>query len=249
MDSSVSEMLQLPSFFVFLASLFFLLMLFKYWKKSQTKGLSKLPPGPKQLPIIGNLHQLIGALPHHAITDLCNKHGPVMKLQLGEIFAVIISSPEAAKEVLKTSEISFAQRPKVYASEIMFHSTSILFAPYNEFWRQLRKISVMELLSAKRVLSSRSIREEEVWNLVEFIAASEGHSINLSDKIYTMTNDVVSRAAFGDKCKYQHEFTLLLGEILRLAAGFNIVDLYPSLTFYSLHEWDEACIDENSEKN
>ncbi|PQP92739.1 premnaspirodiene oxygenase-like [Prunus yedoensis var. nudiflora] len=161
MDSSISDMLQLPSFFVFLASLFFLLMLFKYWKKSQTKGLSKLPPGPKQLPIIGNLHQLIGALPHHAFTDLCNKHGPIMKLQLGEIFAVIISSPEAAKEVLKTSEISFAQRPNVYAAEIMsYDHSSILFAPYNEYWRQLRKISVMELLSAKRVRSFRSIREE-----------------------------------------------------------------------------------------
>ncbi|XP_016649691.1 PREDICTED: premnaspirodiene oxygenase-like [Prunus mume] len=232
MDSSVSEMLQLPSFFVFLASLFFLLMIFKYWKKSQAKGLSKLPPGPKQLPIIGNLHQLIGALPHHAVTDLCNKHGPVMKLQLGEVFAVIISSPEAAKEVLKTSEISFAQRPEVYAVEIMAYDNSgIVFAPYNEYWRQLRKISMMELLSTNRVRSFKSIREEEVWNLVEFVAASEGHTINLSDKIYTMTNDVVSRAAFGNKCKYQHEFTLLVGEIIPLAGGFNIADLYPSLTF------------------
>ncbi|XP_021834049.1 premnaspirodiene oxygenase-like [Prunus avium] len=232
MDSSVSEMLQLPSFFVFLASLFFLLMLFKYWKKSQAKGLSKLPPGPKQLPIIGNLHQLIGALPHHAITDLCNKHGPVMKLQLGEIFAVIISSPEAAKEVLMTSEISFAQRPKDYVVEMMSYAhSSFVLAPYNEYWRQLRKISMMELLSAKRVRSFRSIREEEVWNLVEFIAASEGHTINLSDKIYTMTNNVVSRAAFGNKCKSQQEFTLLLGEIVLLVGGFNIVDLYPSLTF------------------
>ncbi|KAH0981085.1 hypothetical protein GBA52_008262 [Prunus armeniaca] len=232
MDSSVSEMLQLPSFFVFLASLFFLLMIFKYWKKSQAKGLSKLPPGPKQLPIIGNLHQFIGALPHHAVTDLCNKHGPVMKLQLGEVFAVIISSPEAAKEVLKTSEISFAQRPEVYAVEIMSYDHSgIVFAPYNEYWRQLRKISMMELLSTNRVRSFKSIREEEVWNLVEFVAASEGHTINLSDKIYTMTNDVVSRAAFGNKCKYQHEFTLLVGEIIPLAGGFNIADLYPSLTF------------------
>ncbi|ONI21577.1 hypothetical protein PRUPE_2G073800 [Prunus persica] len=232
MDSSVSKMLQLPSFFVFLASLFFLLMLFKYWKKSQAKGLSKLPPGPKQLPIIGNVHQLIGALPHHAVTDLCNKHGPVMKLQLGEIFAVIISSPEAAKEVLKTSEISFAQRPEVCAVEIMAEDHSgIVFAPYNEYWRQLRKISVMELLSANRVRSFRSIREEEVWNLVEFIAASEGHTINLSDKIYTMSNDVVARAAFGNKCKYKHEFILLLEETMLFVGGFNIADLYPSLTF------------------
>ena len=46
-----------------------------------------------------------------------------------------------------------------------------------------------------------------------------------------MTCNVVSRAAFGKRCKDQHDFTTLLGEIVRLAGGFNIADLYPSLTF------------------
>ncbi|XP_034198077.1 cytochrome P450 71D8-like [Prunus dulcis] len=65
----------------------------------------------------------------------------------------------------------------------------MVFSPYNEYWRHLRKITVMELLSVNRVWSFRSIREEEVWDLIEFIASSEGLSINLSDKIYTMTSD------------------------------------------------------------
>ncbi|KAI9178400.1 hypothetical protein LWI28_026024 [Acer negundo] len=46
-----------------------------------------------------------------------------------------------------------------------------------------------------------------------------------------MTSNVVSRAAFGKRCKDQHDFTTLLGEIVGLAGGFNIADLYPSLTF------------------
>ncbi|ONI21578.1 hypothetical protein PRUPE_2G073900 [Prunus persica] len=64
----------------------------------------------------------------------------------------------------------------------------LVFSPYNEYWRHLRKITVMELFSVNRVWSFRSIREEEVWDLIEFIASSEGRSINLSDKIYTMTS-------------------------------------------------------------
>ncbi|TXG49327.1 hypothetical protein EZV62_025202 [Acer yangbiense] len=225
MDSSIS-------FSVLLASLLIiLLMLVRLWKTSKGKG--RVPPGPKKLPIIGNLHQLTGGgLPHHTVTRLCEKFGPVVKLQLGEVVAVVISSPEAAKEVLKTNEISFAQRPEVYAVEIMsYDHSSIVFSPYNNYWRQLRKISVLELLSTRRVQSFRSIREEEVWDLVEFISASQERSINLSDRIFTMTSNVVSRAAFGKRCKDQHDFTTLLGEIVRLAGGFNIADLYPSLTF------------------
>ncbi|KAJ4703400.1 Cytochrome P450 [Melia azedarach] len=231
MDSSITEMPQFPSFAVLLTSLLFFLMLVRYWRK-KTQGKRKLPPGPKQLPVIGNLHQLSGGLPHHTVTTLCKKFGPIMNLRLGQIVAVIISSPEAAKEVLKTNEIMFAQRPEVYAVEVMsYDHSSFVFSPYNDYWRQLRKISVLELLSAKRVLSFRSIREEEIWDLVEFISFSEGQTINLSEKIFAMTNNVVSRAAFGKKCKDGHDFTKLLEEIMSFAGGFDIADLFPSLTF------------------
>ncbi|XP_031264791.1 premnaspirodiene oxygenase-like [Pistacia vera] len=226
----MSIMLQMPSLPVFLISVLFWLMLVRYWKNSRVTG--KELPGPKPLPIIGNLHQLSRGLPHHALTTLCNKHGPVMKLQLGQLVVAIISSPDAAKEVLKTKEISFAQRPEVYAVEVIsYDHSSFVFSPYNDYWREMRKISVMELLSAKRVQSFKSIREEEVWNLIEFISSSEGLVINLSEKIFAMTNNVVSRAAFGKKCKDQYDFTSLLEEIMHLAGGFDIADLYPSLTF------------------
>ncbi|KAJ4730210.1 Cytochrome P450 [Melia azedarach] len=215
---------------VLLSFLLFFLMLVRHWKRS--KGQGKPPPGPKPLPILGNLHQLADGLPHYAVTKLCRKYGPVMKLKLGQLDAVVISSPEAAKEVLKTNEIKFAQRPEVYAVEIMsYDHSSIVFSPYGDYWREMRKISVLELLSNRRVTSFRSIREDEVWNLVQFISENEGCIVNLSERIFIMTNDIVSRAAFGNKCDDQHNFTALLEEILQIGAGFAIADLYPSLTF------------------
>ena len=109
--------------------------------------------------------------------------------------------------------------------------SGILVSTYGDYWRQIRKICVLELLSAKRVQSFRSIREEEVWNLIETISLSNGLPVNLSKNLFTMTNSVISRAAFGEKCKGQDEFISLNKEINKLASGFNVPDLYPSLKF------------------
>ncbi|RXH69631.1 hypothetical protein DVH24_037415 [Malus domestica] len=203
------------------------------WKRSRAGGL-KSPQGPWKLPVIGNLHQMVGLLPHHTLRDLAKKHGPIMYLKLGQLDAVIISSAKAAQEVLKTHELIFAQRPIVLAAEVIsFGQSSTIFAPYGDLWRSLRKICVFELLSATRVQSFRSVREEEVRNLIESTGSMshEGLAINFRDRCCSFTSGVVSKAAFGKKCKDQKEFLSLLDEILKLGSGFDIPDLFPSLSF------------------
>ncbi|KAJ4718806.1 Cytochrome P450 [Melia azedarach] len=231
MDSSISQILQFPSFPLLLTSLLFFFILVRYYQKSRGQG--KVPPGPKTLPIIGNLHQLTGGLLHQVLTRLCKNYGPVMKLQVGQIAAVVISSPEAAKEVFKTHDINFTDRPsEFYGLEIMTYGYSgMVFTPYGEYWRQIRKVVMTHLLSTKRVLSFRSIREEEVWNLVQFICSSEEQSVNLTHKVFTMTNDIISRAAFGSKNENQKNFITTFQELMDVSGSFNIIDLYPSLTF------------------
>ncbi|KAM1058426.1 hypothetical protein EV2_023982 [Malus domestica] len=219
-------------YFPFFTSLLVCILVI-FWKRSRAGGL-KSPPGPWKLPVIGNLHQMVGPLPHHTLGDLAKKHGPVMYLKLGQLDAVIISSAKAAQEVLKTHELTFAQRPMVLAAEVMsFGQASIFFARYGDLWRSLRKICMFELLSAKRVQSFGSVREEEVWNLVETIGSMshKGLAINFRDRCCSFTNDVVSKAAFGKKCKDQKEFLSLLEEVIKLGSGFDIPDLFPSLSF------------------
>ncbi|CAN6709053.1 unnamed protein product [Malus baccata var. baccata] len=219
-------------YFPFFTSLLVCILVI-FWKRSRAGGL-KSPPGPWKLPVIGNLHQMIGLLPHHTLRDLAKKHGPIMYLKLGQLDAVIISSAKAAQEVLKTHELTFAQRPIVLAAEVIsFGQSSPIFAPYGDLWRSLRKICVFELLSATRVQSFRSVREEEVRNLIESIGSMshEGLAINFRDRCCSFTSGVVSKAAFGKKCKDQKEFLSLLDEILKLGSGFDIPDLFPSLSF------------------
>lgn len=91
----------------------------------------------------------------------------------------------------------------------------------------------MEILSAKRVMSFRSISEEEVWNFVISISQSSHHglTVNLSEKLFTLINHITARVAFGKKCKDQEELMSLVNEVRKLSGGFDIPDVFPSLRF------------------
>ncbi|MCD7450275.1 hypothetical protein HAX54_004996 [Datura stramonium] len=225
--------LQYSNFSMLVAFLIFVTVAVKLWKNSKIQ--SKLPPGPRKLPLIGNLHQLSSSLPHHNLRNLAMKYGPIMHLQLGEVSVVVVSSPQVAKEVTKTHDLIFANRPQILASEILTsNSPNLSFSPYGPVWRQLRKVCVFELLSAKRVQSFESIREEEVENLIEAISLTPPQvPINISKMIFSMTNNITARAAFGKKCRHKDEFIAAMKTITELSGGFDIPDIFPS--FKILH--------------
>ncbi|KAI3456830.1 hypothetical protein Pfo_013493 [Paulownia fortunei] len=223
--------IQLPSLLILVSSFLSIFIFLKLGSRFKTKkSTPNLPPGPWKLPFIGNMHNLIGSVPHRALHDLALKYGPVMHLQLGELSAVVVSSPDAAKEVMKTHDINFASRPSIIVAEIISYGcTSITFGPYGDYWRQLRKICTLELLSMKRVQSFRSIREQVFLDLTRWIASNEGSPVNLTEKLYSSTYALTSMAALGKKTKEQDELLPILKEAIGLGAGFDMADVYPSV--------------------
>ncbi|GAB4849097.1 hypothetical protein Ancab_040155 [Ancistrocladus abbreviatus] len=207
-----------------------IIMVKKIFSENKNSHNILLPPGPPKLPLIGNLHQLSGSvlLPQR-LQELASEYGPVMHLQLGEVSTIIVSSPDAAKEVLITHGSIFSNRPHLIVPSIVtYGSQDIAFAPYGKYWRQLRKICTEELLAPRQVRSFRSIREEEVSGFIKSIADSAGSVINLSDKIFSLTTDITAKAAFGGKSKDGEAFVSFMEEGVKLATGFCLADLYPS---------------------
>ncbi|XP_061356867.1 cytochrome P450 71D9-like [Gastrolobium bilobum] len=212
------------SFFLFLFMVFSIV-----WRSKTKSSNSKLPPGPPKLPLIGNMHKL-GKMPHQGLTKLAKKYGPLMHMKLGGLSTIVVSSPEMAKEVMKTHDIIFANRPHVLAADVIsYGSKGMSFSPYGSYWRQMRKICTFELLTPKRVESFQSIREEEASNLIKQICLSEGSSINLSKTISSFSYGLTSRVAFGGKSEDQEAFITVMKDVLKLVAGFSIADLYPSI--------------------
>ncbi|RDX68021.1 Cytochrome P450 71D8, partial [Mucuna pruriens] len=224
--------MEAQAFFLVIAFLFFLLNWLAKCYKLKPNVAHKLPPGPKKLPLIGNLHQLAlaGSLPHHTLRDLAHKYGPLMHLQLGQISAVVATSPKMAMEIMKRHDVAFVQRPQLLSAEILsYGGIDIAFSPYGDYWRQMRKICVSELLSTKRVQSFSFIREDETAKLIESIRTLAGSPINLTNRIFSLVSASVSRAAFGSKSMDQAEFVSLIQKVIASAGGFDLADLFPSI--------------------
>ncbi|XP_073442594.1 cytochrome P450 2K1-like isoform X2 [Dendrobates tinctorius] len=95
--------------------LFFVLFFF-----GRNKNAYNLPPGPRPLPIIGNLHILDMKRPYLTMHELSKKYGPVYTLQLGVEKVVVICGYEAVKDALVNHADEFSGRPKPIIADEKF---------------------------------------------------------------------------------------------------------------------------------
>ncbi|GFQ08709.1 cytochrome p450 71d95, partial [Phtheirospermum japonicum] len=154
--------------------------------------------------------------------------------------AVVISSGEAAKEALKDQDPACAGRPESISNKIIFYDYTDVFAsPYNEYWRQMRKICILELLTAKNVRSFGSIRQDEISRLVRSLRSSSSSCTNLTEKIFGFTSSVIYRAAFGKVTSHRDSLEVLLKKAVPLLAGFGLADLFPSSKLLNFLSWNK----------
>ena len=222
---------------IFLFSILIFLVFFLKYFFYKKKPIFNLPPSPPKLPIIGNLHQFGTSSPHISLRNLARKYGPIFYLKLGHIPTVIISSARLAKEAFKTHDLAFANRPRIIAAEYLLYNCSDMgFSPYGAYWRYIRKICILELLSAKRVQSFSLVRREEVARLVHRLSEPYPSTVNMSKMLGLYGNDVLCRVAFGRDFSAggdydKHEFPKLLEEFQELLGGLSIGDFFPSMEF------------------
>lgn len=197
-----------------------------------------LPPGPKPWPIIGNLN-LIGPLPYRSIHALSEKYGPIMQLKFGSFPVVVGSSVEMAEAFLKTHDALFSYRPKLAAGKYTtFNYSNITWSQYGPYWRQLRKICLMELFTAKRLNSYEYIRVEETMLFLRNLYESSGKPIILKDNLLDLNLEVMSRMVLGKKYTNEivarHEFKEMADELFILGGVLDIGDMIPWLGFLDL---------------
>ena len=155
-----------------------------------------------------------------------------MLLHFGSAPVLVVSSAVYAREIMKTHDLAFANRPKATIFEkLLYNKNDVSMAPYGEYWRQIRSICVLRLLSNKRVQSFRNVRYEELEIFMGKIEKSKS-AINLSDSFASLTNDIICRVALGRKYGGDEDgkkFKTLLKDFNQLLGVFNVGDYIPSL--------------------
>uniref|UniRef100_A0A0E0J1A0 Cytochrome P450 n=1 Tax=Oryza nivara TaxID=4536 RepID=A0A0E0J1A0_ORYNI len=295
------------------------------------------PPGPpRQLPVLGNLLQ-IGSRPHRYFQAVAWRYGPVVQVQLGSIRTVVVHSPEAAKDVLRTNDLQccsrpsspgnrskpiyictwlgYCQQPKAWmdpsfltvvlghaelqsspscllpshpplrpATAVVIprlpryhhptvgsrscwgenerrlatiatlqpshhHTTNYLdvaVSPYSAYWREMRKLLVIELTSIRRVQSFAYARAAEVARLVDTLTASPaGVPVDLSSALYTFSDGVIGTVAFGkvygsaawSSSEWGGSFQEAMDETMQVVGSFSFEDFFPSS---ALARWADA---------
>lgn len=209
--------------------IYLILPLFLFFLKNRT-----MPPGPKGLPIIGNLHQLDISNLYLQFSQFSKIYGPLFSLQLGLRPAIVVSSAEIAKEVLKNNDLVFSNRPVLYGQQkLSYNGSDIAFSPYSDHWREIRKLCIVQIFSSKRVSSFSSIRKFEVKKIIKKISGHVDSSVvtNLSELLISLSSTMICRIAFGksyeDEGHERSRFHDMLHEFQALLAEFFVADYIP----------------------
>ncbi|KAL8144161.1 hypothetical protein V2J09_017193 [Rumex salicifolius] len=204
-----------------------------------SNNLKKLPPGPKQLPILGNILQLTDK-PHHALADLSRVHGPLMTLKLGQVSTVVVSSADMAREVFVKHDLAFSSRKVSNAVRALNHNLhSMAWLPVSPKWRDLRKLAVTQLFSVKCLNQSQPLRHKKVSEMLEYVdeCCRNGSSVDIGSVGFTTSLNLLSNTFFSqDMAAYSsvssHELRDVVWSIMEYVGKPNLADFFPVLAYF-----------------
>ncbi|CAN0841965.1 Flavonoid 3'-monooxygenase CYP75B137 [Linum grandiflorum] len=231
-----------PAILIFAAvSIISLLVLFLFNRRNKSPN-PPLPPGPWALPIIGNIASLPSEL-HSYFESLARTHGPIFRLRLGQKLGIVISSPALAREVLKDQDVVFANRdvPDV-ARAVAYTDSEMVFTPYGDEWRMLRKVSALRMLGNSTLDSVYGLRRRELRQTVGCMAGRAGSEVDFGEQMFltamnVMTSMIWDGTDVGDgeeRVKLGAEFRPLGSEIIELLGSPNLSDCFPALSRFDL---------------
>ncbi|KAJ1399986.1 Cytochrome P450 [Sesbania bispinosa] len=230
--------MEILSFFYY--SLFYLALFLIFNLLLRSRKFKNLPPGPPSLPIIGNLHHLKRPL-HRTFKGLSEKYGHVFSLWFGSRLVVVVSSFSEFQQCFTKNDVVLANRPRFLSGKYIFYNyTTLGSTSYGEHWRNLRRITSLDVLSNHRINSFSGIRRDETQRLITKLAEDASldfAEVELSSRFYDMTFNNIMRMIsgkryYGEDCdmadlQEASQFREMVSELLQLSGANNKTDFMP----------------------
>ncbi|KAK3424719.1 cytochrome P450 CYP82D47 [Eucalyptus grandis] len=232
--------------------------------RSRSSSSSKLKTAPEAAgawPVIGHLPVLAKSkLPHKTLAAMADEFGPIFTLRLGSFPTMVLSSSEIAKECFTKHDLALSSRWPSLSSEILGYDGALFgLAPCSPYWREVRKIATLELLSNRRIksllnpvlASATDLAIKELHGLWSEKKDDSGHiSVDLKQWFAKLTLNVIlnivagtghySGTAMMDEEEERRRCHDAVREFFRLMGTFTVADALPFLRWLDLGGHEKA---------
>ncbi|XP_051774959.1 cytochrome P450 2K6-like [Erpetoichthys calabaricus] len=236
MLSSFSELLgdtitsYLLCFLVFIIFCCFLLTSSKDSKYS-------FPPGPRPLPLIGNLNILDRKLPKKTLIQLSEKYGNMYTFHLGPEKHLILCGYKTVKEALVERADEFGERGETVWHNEVTRGNGIVFGK-GESWKAMRRfaISTLKNFGMGRVSLEEQI-VEECQKMMEVFESYKGQAFSPNNILKFSTSNIIFIIVLGRRFDYEdsdlHRLQKHLNEYHRFLGSpqLQLYNMYPFLGF------------------
>nr|XP_048296552.1 cytochrome P450 2B2 isoform X2 [Myodes glareolus] len=203
---------------------FFLLLV-----RGHPKARGHLPPGPRPLPLLGNLLQMNRGGLLNSFMQLREKYGDVFTVHLGPKPVVMLYGAEAIREALVDQAEAFSGRGTIAVVQPVFKDYGVIFAN-GERWKALRRFSLATMRDFG--MGKRSVEEriqEEARCLVEDLRKSQGAPLDPTFLFQCITSNIICSIVFGERFDYKdRQFLRLLDLIYQ---SFSLISSLSSQVF------------------
>ncbi|XP_061084754.1 cytochrome P450 2K1-like isoform X1 [Conger conger] len=188
------------------------LVLFLLYLLSSTPGPGKDPPGPRPLPLLGNLLHLDLKQLHVSLCGMYKKYGSVFTVHLGPKKVVVLAGYKTVKQALVNYAEEFGDREiaPIFRDAFKEHgmqSSSILdicviFANGNS-WKEMRRFSLSTLRDfgmGKRGSEEKII--EECRHLIKVFVNFKGEPFDTIQPVNYSVSNIICAIMYGFRFDY-----------------------------------------------
>jgi len=189
-----------------------------------------LPPGPRGLPLIGNLRQIPSVNPWRTLRAWHLAYGPIITVRYGPNPTIVLGSYAVTRELLEKRGSIYSSRPRmVVVGDHVYGGRLTSLLPYGARWRAQHRVqaSFLNVRAAQKYHPLQDVESKQLlWELLDsndFPAVFTRYSASLIFALAYGTR--ITDGAIGESA----DFTRLMEDILREVDGNPIVDAFPIL--------------------
>ncbi|XP_029014808.1 cytochrome P450 2K1-like [Betta splendens] len=213
-----------------------LLVLHLLYYRFNSTDRRREPPGPRPLPLLGNLLQLDLRRPYRTLTEFSKKYGSVFTVYFGPNKVVVLAGYKTVKEALVNHAEEFGDRDIAPIFVDMNLDHGIIFAN-GDSWKEMRRFALSTLRDfgmGKRTVEDKIL--EECEHLIQMFETHKGNAFDTARALNYASSNIISSIVYGSRFEYDDPRFISMveqaSENIRFGGSVSVqvYNMFPKLT-------------------